>query len=169
MASGGTLVLERTNLSAAIPWSTAARSLWAVRWPCRIARWRPAAAGPWASARWPPPLLGGLAGPGTLALANSASSAVALSVGNNSANTTFSGMLQGAGSLTKVGSGTLLLTGSNIYTGATTVNQGILSVNGWLVEPGDGQQRRHLERHGQPRQRHGHSQRANCPAARWAS
>ena len=78
-------------------------------------------------------MLGGLAGPGTLALANSASSALALSVGNNSANTTFSGMLQGPGSLTKVGSGTLLLSGPNTYTGPTTISQGKLVVDGWLT------------------------------------
>ena len=72
--------------------------------------------------------LGGLTGPGTLGLGNASSSAVALSVGNNNANTTFSGMLQGAGSLTKVGTGGLLLSGSNSYTGGTAVNAGTLQV-----------------------------------------
>ena len=77
--------------------------------------------------------LGGLTGPGTLSLANTASAAVALSVGNNNASTTFSGMLQGAGSLTKIGSGTLRLSGSNTYTGPTTINQGKLTVDGSLA------------------------------------
>ncbi len=79
--------------------------------------------------------LGGLTGPGTLSLTNSSFNAVALSVGNNNANTSFSGKLQGSGSLTKVGSGTLLLTGSNTFSGATAVNQGMLTVNGSLASP----------------------------------
>ncbi len=71
---------------------------------------------------------GGLTGPGTLGLANSASSAVALSVGNNNTNSTFAGMLKGAGSLTKVGSGLLLLSGGNTYSGNTTLSDGTLVV-----------------------------------------
>ena len=77
--------------------------------------------------------LGGLTGPGTLALANTTSSAVALSVGNNNAGTTYSGTLQGAGSLNKVGSGTLAFSGSNTYSGPTTISQGKLTVDGWLT------------------------------------
>ena len=77
--------------------------------------------------------LGGLTGPGVLSLSNTASGTVALSVGNNSTNTTFSGMLQGAGNLTKIGSGALNLSGSNTFTGATAINQGKLVVDGWLT------------------------------------
>jgi autotransporter-associated beta strand protein len=72
---------------------------------------------------------GGLTGPGTLSLANSSSKAVALSVGNGNASTTFSGTLNGAGSLIKIGSGTLILAGSNIYTGGTIVEAGMLIAN----------------------------------------
>jgi autotransporter-associated beta strand protein len=78
---------------------------------------------------------GGLTGPGTLKLSNTASSPVALSVGNNNSNTTFSGMLQGAGSLSKLGSGILALAGSNTYSGPTTINQGELVVNGSIASP----------------------------------
>ena len=107
-------------------------------------------------------LLGGLAGPGTLALANSSSSALALSVGNNSANTTFSGVLQGSGSLTKVGSGELLFSGNNTYTGD---NRQSRHAPGQRLarQPGDGPERRHFERHGLSRQHYGHAQRAACP------
>ncbi len=69
---------------------------------------------------------GGLSGPGSLKLANSASSPVALSVGNNNVGTTYSGTLSGPGSLTKVGRGTLTLTGSDTYTGGTIVAAGAL-------------------------------------------
>jgi autotransporter-associated beta strand protein len=59
-----------------------------------------------------------------------------LTVGSNNLSTTFSGVIQddGAGggtggSLTKIGSGTLDLTGANTYTGGTTVSSGTLLVN----------------------------------------
>ena len=69
---------------------------------------------------------GGLTGSGTLNIA----SLVGLSVGSDNGSTTCSGMLKGSGSLTKIGNGVLLLSGSDTYTGATTVNQGELDVNG---------------------------------------
>lgn len=42
---------------------------------------------------------------------------------------TISGVISGTGSLTKLGTGQLSLTGSNSYTGNTIVNEGILQVN----------------------------------------
>ncbi len=72
--------------------------------------------------------LGGLTGPGTLALSNTALAAVTLSVGNNNANSTYSGNLTGPGGLTKTGAGTLWLSSSNSFSGATTVNSGTLVV-----------------------------------------
>ena len=80
---------------------------------------------------------GGLKGNRNLALVNSGtgafSSTVALSVGNNNQDTAYSGNLTGGGSLTKIGSGTLTLSGSsNSYTGATTVSAGTLLVSGSL-------------------------------------
>jgi autotransporter-associated beta strand protein len=40
-----------------------------------------------------------------------------------------SGVLSGSNSLTKSGDGTLIVSGSNTYTGATTVSDGVLQVN----------------------------------------
>ena len=73
-------------------------------------------------------MLGGLAGAYDLGLTNAAGAAIALSVGNNGDDTTFGGALTGAGSLTKVGDGTLTLTGANAYAGATTIEAGTLAL-----------------------------------------
>ncbi len=78
---------------------------------------------------------GGLTGPGQLSTANSTSNPLALSVGSNDSSTTYSGVLSGAGSLTKTGSGILTVTGSNTYTGPTAINQGAMIVNGSLASP----------------------------------
>ena len=84
--------------------------------------------------------LGGLSGSGNLVLTNNAAApaAVAVSVGANGASTTYSGVLSGPGSLTKVGAGTLTLSGANSYTGGTTVQAGTLveSNNGNALSTG---------------------------------
>ena len=69
--------------------------------------------------------LGGLTNSGALALNNN-NAPLALSVGNNGANTTFNGSLSGSGSLTKIGAGALTLSGTNTYSGGTTINAGAL-------------------------------------------
>jgi autotransporter-associated beta strand protein len=48
---------------------------------------------------------------------------------NTSFSTTFSGVIQDSGSLTKTGTGTLTLTGANTYTGLTTVSAGALKAS----------------------------------------
>lgn len=74
---------------------------------------------------------GGLSGVQSLAIQTVApgNAPVALSVGANNADTTYSGVLTGGGSLTKIGIGTLTLAGANNYSGTTTVNAGTLRVN----------------------------------------
>ncbi|MBS7811018.1 autotransporter-associated beta strand repeat-containing protein [Roseococcus pinisoli] len=74
--------------------------------------------------------LGSLAGTGAVDLGS-----ITLAVGGNNTSTTFAGVIadggllggSGAG-LTKVGTGTLTLTGTNTYTGLTTVSAGTLRV-----------------------------------------
>jgi autotransporter-associated beta strand protein len=56
-----------------------------------------------------------------------------LTVGSNNLSTTFSGVIQDTGSLTKIGTGTLDLTGANTYTGNTNVNRGVLQVDGSIT------------------------------------
>jgi autotransporter-associated beta strand protein len=59
-----------------------------------------------------------------------------LTVGNNNATSTFSGVIKntaGSLSLTKIGTGTLALGGANTYTGTTTVSDGTLQVNGTIA------------------------------------
>ena len=78
------------------------------------------------TARW-----GGLAGNVDLGLTNTAGTGVALVVGGNNQNTSYGGILSGSGSLTKTGTGSLILTNRNTYSGVTIVNAGTL-IAGWL-------------------------------------
>jgi autotransporter-associated beta strand protein len=78
------------------------------------------------------PVLGSLAGSGNINLVDLGSNNVTLNVGSSNSTTTFSGILSGAGGLTKAGTGTMTLSGVNTYTGATTIGGGTLLVNGSL-------------------------------------
>lgn len=66
---------------------------------------------------------------------NASTTAATLTI-SSTANTTFSGVLGGAGTdesnfaFTKTGSSTLTLSGTNTYTGATNLNMGTLLING---------------------------------------
>ncbi|HEY0792946.1 MAG TPA: autotransporter-associated beta strand repeat-containing protein, partial [Chthoniobacterales bacterium] len=74
--------------------------------------------------------LGSLAGAGTVS-GNGSGSGTVLTVGADNTSTAFSGTVQDSGSplgLTKVGTGALILSGTNTYTGGTTISGGVLSV-----------------------------------------
>lgn len=78
----------------------------------------------------------GIKGTRDLSLLNSNTTpaAVALTIGNNTTNQSYSGILSGTGaSLTKVGTNTQTLSGANTYTGATIISNGTLRVDGSLA------------------------------------
>ena len=72
--------------------------------------------------------IGSLAGSGRIT--STIAAAIVLTVGNNNTSTTFSGLIENGAAasmgLAKAGSGTFTLSGSNSYTGITTVNGGRL-------------------------------------------
>ena len=68
--------------------------------------------------------LGGLQGTRSIFLGGNS-----LTVGANSADTTYAGVISGSGRLTKTGTGTLTLTGGNDYSGGTVVSSGTLVGN----------------------------------------
>ena len=70
--------------------------------------------------------LGMLSGAGTFYNAG-------LEVGSNNKNGSFSGVISGATSVKKVGSGVWILTGANTYTGTTTLSEGSMTVSGSLA------------------------------------
>jgi autotransporter-associated beta strand protein len=75
--------------------------------------------------------IGSLSGAGNVTLGSHD-----LLVGNLGGNDAIAGVVSGSGELTKVGSGTLTLSGANTYTGQTTIASGTLAVEGSL--PGAG-------------------------------
>ena len=78
--------------------------------------------------------LGGLSGSDGQGLTDLSSIPITLQVGNNGANTTYTGALSGGGVLGKIGSGMLTLGGNSGYSGGTIVTAGTLQLgnNGGL-------------------------------------
>ncbi len=77
--------------------------------------------------------LGGLSGNRDIDLSNALGTVLDLTVGTNNANSTYSGNLTDIhnlhGNLTKVGTGTLTLSGVNTFSGATFINGGTINFN----------------------------------------
>ena len=71
--------------------------------------------------------IGSLAG-GGVAGGNVLLGSATLTTGGNNASTAFAGMISGTGSLVKNGTGTQILSGTNSYTGTTTINAGTLQL-----------------------------------------
>jgi len=71
--------------------------------------------------------IGGLAGGGASG-GNVSLGFSTLTVGANSTNTAYAGVISGTSSLTKVGSGTQTLSGVNTFTGGTTISSGTLQI-----------------------------------------
>ena len=69
--------------------------------------------------------VGSIAGAGSITLGTAA-----LVAGGDGTSTTFSGAISGTGGLTKTGAGMLTLSGTNVYTGATTISAGTLRASG---------------------------------------
>lgn len=67
-------------------------------------------------------IVGGLQGTSKLALQDTGGAAITLQVGNNDSSTTYRGALSGGGGLTKIGAGTLTLTGELITVTNTTTS-----------------------------------------------
>ncbi len=53
-----------------------------------------------------------------------------LTTGGNNSSTSFAGVISGSGGITKTGTGTFTLTGTNSYQGSTTINGGTLTLSG---------------------------------------
>jgi autotransporter-associated beta strand protein len=68
--------------------------------------------------------IGSLGGQGSVLLGSNT-----LTIGSNNQSTTYSGVIQDSGGVSKTGTGTLTLTGANSYTGTTTVSGGVLNVS----------------------------------------
>ncbi len=80
---------------------------------------------------------GALTGAKNINLSNLDGSAVRLKVGNNGADTTYSGVLSGTGSLEKVGGGSMILTLPQNYTGGTRISAGTLVIKDSGVLPAE--------------------------------
>ena len=76
-------------------------------------------------------VLGGLSGFNSLSLTDLVGAPITIQVGQNNSFTTYSGILNGSGGLMKLGTGTLQMNGTNLYTGSTTISNGVLQ----LVDP----------------------------------
>ena len=73
--------------------------------------------------------VGGLSGSSALTLSNTSGGPVVVTVGGNNANTTYSGSINGNGTLVKAGSGSFDLTGTSKWTGGFILDPGTVVVS----------------------------------------
>jgi autotransporter-associated beta strand protein len=74
--------------------------------------------------------LGGLTGDRSFPLTNAIGDPVALTVGQNNTNTSYAASTTGTGAtFTKLGTGTLTLSGTHAFTGSATITGGVLGLN----------------------------------------
>ena len=73
--------------------------------------------------------LAGLNGSGSIALVDNGANPVALTIGNNTTAASYSGVISGAGTLTKVGTAQQTITATPTFTGQLTVSAGTLEVD----------------------------------------
>lgn len=74
--------------------------------------------------------IGDLTGAGNVSVGTST-----LTFGSSTTSSSFSGVVSGSGSLVKQGSGIVVLTGNNTFTGTTTINDGVLRVDNRIAGP----------------------------------
>jgi autotransporter-associated beta strand protein len=74
------------------------------------------------------PQIGAIGGGGNITMPSGT-----LTTGGDGASTTYSGIFSGPGGLTKAGPGTMILTNTNTYSGATIVTGGVLEIIGGIT------------------------------------
>jgi len=72
--------------------------------------------------------IGSLSGGGSNATVGVQLGSATLTVGGNNESTTYSGLITGTGALTKTGTGVLILSGANTFSGAANLNGGVANI-----------------------------------------
>lgn len=125
-SGAGTFVLTGTNTFTGDTFVNGGTLLLASSQALRNSPLNTSGAGTTSFGRLSSAFLGGLKGANNLALTNANGAPLALTLGGISTSSTFTSVLSGSGSLTKVGTGTFSLNNANTFSGGTIVNGGTL-------------------------------------------
>ena len=130
---GGTLTLSGSNSFGGVTLASAGTLALANSLAMGLSNFDASGAGSLSFGTLAAATFGGLQGTsGTFTIPGS----VTLSVGNNNQSTTFAGILAGTGGLVKIGTGTLVISNTQNYSGTTSVDGGTLRLGGGgLVYP----------------------------------